>query len=313
MIGKRLVRAGQGRGFMFASVIALIVLAALVVAWPELSRRMCAACAPADVQDLPRHRFARVHSAEDINTLIAHRTSLETIRNGTVPRIYTRALPRALGEIENLEQRKNTFILAVLPQVLRLNEAIHADRQYLLGLWQRMDGGQPVSAAEQRRLMALAALYDVQPTMRATLLRRVDVIPPSLALSQAAIESGWGTSRFAQHGNAIFGQRTFDDQGHGLDPVGIEEANFRVKRFPSLMRSAWGYMLTLNSHPAYREFRLRREQARAEGATLDSTSLAETLTPYSEKGASYVALIQRVIRANRLREFDRTTLVPAAP
>ena len=298
---------------MFACAIALIVLAALVVAWPELSRRMCTACAPAAVQDIPRDRFARVHSAADINTLIEHRASLEAVRNGAVPRIYARALPGDLGEIDDLEERKKAFILAVLPQVLRLNEAIRADRQYLLGLWEKMDAGQPASTAEQQRLMALAELYDAQPTMRATLLRRIDVIPPSLALSQAAIESGWGTSRFAQQGNAIFGQRTFDDQGHGLDPTGIEEADFRVKRFPSLMRSVWGYMLTLNSHSAYREFRLRREQARAEGASLDSTMLAETLTPYSEKGESYVALIQRVIRANRLREFDRTTLAPATP
>ena len=136
------------------------------------------------------------------------------------------------------------------------------------------------------------------------LLRRVDAVPPSLALAQAAIESGWGTSRFAVEGNALFGQRTWD-RGDGIAPaeraVGATHA---VKAFPSLADSVGAYMLNLNRASAYRKFRDRRAELRRRGGPLSGLELAETLTLYSTERANYVRKVAAIIRQNRLQAFD---------
>jgi len=228
----------------------------------------------------------------------------------SVPRIYVRYLPKDLNAITDTEQRKRIFTEIMLPQVLRLNEAIQADRARLIAIGQTATANR--SETDIAWVAELAERYGTEPADRQTLLARVDVIPPSLALAQGAIESGWGTSRFATSGNALFGQRTFDPDRPGFRPNEVEDANFKVRRFKSLMRSIWGYMVTLNTHPAHREFRRLRSQMRRQGEGLDSIALAATLTRYSEERQRYVRLVQNVISANNLRELDdlRLTTMP---
>jgi Bax protein len=136
----------------------------------------------------------------------------------------------------------------------------------------------------------------------------VDVVPVSLALAQAAIESGWGTSRFARQGNAIFGQWTSQD-GKGLVPSARPEGKtHKVRSFDRLSESVEAYLLNLNTHRAYRDFRTLRQQSRNSGERPKGEVLATGLEAYSEKGEEYVDLLRDMIRVNRLAAFDDAIL-----
>ena len=140
------------------------------------------------------------------------------------------------------------------------------------------------------------------------MVRRIDVIPPSLALAQAAEESGWGTSRFARQGNAIFGQRTWRDQA-GLEPARRAKGEtFKVRAFSSLIDGIMSYTRNLNSHVAYDEFRRAREAQRRNGGGPNGYALATTLKRYSERGAAYIKTLRMLMRVNNLQGFDRVRL-----
>jgi Bax protein len=140
------------------------------------------------------------------------------------------------------------------------------------------------------------------------LLKRVDIIPPSIALAQAAEESGWGTSRFALEGNAPFGQYTFDD-GNGLIPERREDGKRHlIRTYEHLLDGVRSYAQNLNIHEAYRQFRRQRAEMRAHGQELDGVKLVPALLAYSERGQAYVETVETIIRANNLAPFDRARL-----
>jgi len=289
--------------FVFlAGLVAALAVASLLIVWPEI-RGLCSACAPVSVRNIHSTHFVHVRKAEELETIFG-----KEYLTDPVPRIYVRSMPRDLPDIDDTERRKQLFLRIVVPQVLRLNEAILADRKRVLQIGQ---SGNTPNDADRAWLASIAQRYDTTPADRQTLLARLDTVPPSLAVAQAAIESGWGTSRFAQSGNAIFGQRTFDPDRAGFSPKEVEDPNFRVQRFQSLMRSIWGYMATLNTHPAHREFRQLRAQMRRQGNALDSMALAGKLTRYSEERERYVELVRDVISVNSLRRYDRLRLAEA--
>lgn len=291
----------SGRITWLASTLGALVLAGLLITWPEV-RGLCPSCAPVTVAGIPSAQFVRVRHAADIDVVFANQTGSAQFLSGDIPRIFVQALPNDLDGIADTERRKQRFLQVVLPQVLRLNEAIRADRARLIAI-----GQTPVnirSTANADWLVALAQRYGVIPTDYQSLLARVDIVPPSLAIAQGAIESGWGTSRFAIAGNALFGQRTFDSSSAGFRPKDVEDPNFKVRRFASLMGSIWGYMITLNTHPAHAGFRERRARMRQRGNAIDSIALASTLTRYSEEGERYTSLVRNVISANNLRRLD---------
>jgi Bax protein len=291
----------SGRIIWLASTLGALVLAGLLITWPEV-RGLCPSCAPITVAGIPSGQFVRVRHAADLDDVFANQTGSDRFLSGDIPRVFVQALPNDLDEIADAGRRKQLFVQVVLPQVLRLNEAIRADRARLIAI-----GKTPVnvrSTANAEWLVALALQYRASPTDHQSLLGRVDVVPPSLAIAQGAIESGWGTSRFAIAGNALFGQRTFDPNGAGFRPKDVEDPNFKVRRFESLMGSIWGYMITLNTHPAHAVFRERRARMRRQSDAIDSIALAGTLTRYSEEGERYTSLVQNVISANNLRRFD---------
>jgi len=155
----------------------------------------------------------------------------------------------------------------------------------------------------------------------AELLMRVDVVPPSLSLAQAANESGWGTSRFAAQGNSLFGQWTW---GKGLKPAEQRTSEFgdqRIAAFDSTAQAAYSYALNLNTERAYRDLRLKRAALRRKSLRISGTVLAETLLNYSERGQAYVDDLKALIRENRLDDADNAYLrhmaviqiVPAGP
>jgi len=249
-------------------------------------------------------------SSEDLLRKFAARDiALEDVRHGraAVPAIFLARFPDDLASLTSVEQRKQVFIKTVLPLVLRTNQQIAADRRLLLRLLSTSHGARPAGALERDLLARLARRYGADPGDRVELLRRIDIVPPSLALAQGAEESGWGTSRFARMGNAVFGQRTF--KGEGMVPK--ERApgeRFAVRAFNALEASVRAYVWNLNTHPAYADFRAARAAMRAEGRALDGADLAGALTRYSERGEAYVDTIRIIMRANRLDQFDDARL-----
>jgi Bax protein len=234
---------------------------------------------------------------------------LTTVASGErdVPRLYLASLPADMDDVSEPALRKNLFLRSLLPLVLKANEGVLADRRRLFNFFERVKMGQRISPAERDWFQDLARRYEVDDQDLFTLFQRVDVIPPSLALAQAAEESGWGTSRFAQKGNALFGQWT-TEESQGLVPAERRQAGFAIRSFPSLGEAVRGYALNLNTHPAYRDFRQARWQMREMGRPLDGLELAGALGSYSERGHDYVATIRTIIRSNGLSALDDARL-----
>jgi Uncharacterized FlgJ-related protein len=165
-----------------------------------------------------------------------------------------------------------------------------------------------LSNAEKEWLANIASLYNVEPINKKDLLIKINTIPPSLAIAQAAIESGWGTSRFTIKGNALYGQRTFDRKQRGLFPSEIKSQKFKVQKFKSLLDSTWAYTLTINSHRAYEKFRNARLNLSNTNKDYQGVNLSFYLDKYSEKGEVYTKLIKNIIITNDLYLLNNTKL-----
>jgi len=233
--------------------------------------------------------------------------SLSDIRRGSapVPRLQLANLPPDLAEIQSAKQRKRLFIKSILPLVLQANETILTERRRLMMLLSS-EGWR--SQEEREWLEALADRYDGHPADLESLVRRVDVVPPSLAIAQAAEESGWGTSRFAVEANAVFGQWTFR-KGEGVVPARRDTGKrHEVRSFSGLRHSVAAYMHNLNIHWAYQEFRRVRDDLRESDSALTGEALAGTLGKYSERGFKYINTIRTIMRVNGLSAFDHAWL-----
>lgn len=239
---------------------------------------------------------------------------LDAVREGTasVPAVLLSDLPDDLGAMSPVEARKALFIKAVLPAVLFVNDRISEQRRFVERVRSRLerDGGAPTKP-ELAHLKRLAECYQTKPGDLDVLLRRIDIVPPSLAVAQAAVESAWGTSRFAKDGNAIMGQH-----GTGADtmkPDGLNDANFGVRAFGHMLGSIGAYAHNLNTHRAYRGFRNARQHLREAGDIVDGRHLVAALTRYSERGKKYVDEVREVIADNRLASLDEARLEPVRP
>ncbi|MCF3627831.1 glucosaminidase domain-containing protein [Thalassospiraceae bacterium LMO-SO8] len=229
--------------------------------------------------------------------------------NAHVPPAFLASLPPDLGNVPETAMRKRLFFQAVLPLILRANQEILTDRKRLWQLHADQRLGRRIAPADRLWLTAMAERYKVPADNLALLIRRIDVIPPSMALAQAAEESGWGTSRFARQGNAIFGQWTTAD-GPGLVPRDRDgDKDHKVRAFNKLIDSVRAYMLNLNTHRAYRELRRARAALRRSGEPLNGHTLARFLHRYSERGDDYVGAIRAMIEANGLDRLDDARLL----
>jgi len=175
----------------------------------------------------------------------------------------------------------------------------------------------PVSSEDQALFREIAAEYKViddgevdltDRVLQDKLLRRVDTLPPSLVLAQAAEESGWGTSRFAAEGNALFGMWTWS--GEGVTPLQQRSGlgNYKIAAYETPLHSVIAYMHNLNTHQAYKELRVRRAELRKAGAKVTGWDLAKTLTKYSERGQAYVDSLHSLMNVNKLQPTDDTYL-----
>lgn len=236
--------------------------------------------------------------------------SLSDIRNGAaeVPAFFVSRFASDLGALRSAKLRKRVFIKTVLPLILQANTEVARERRKMDAILHGAASGREIDAGQRRFLQQLSAKYGVDYGDWRKLRLRVDEVPVSLALAQGAEESGWGTSRFARQGNAVFGQRTFT-RGRGIVPMEREAGEkYEVLRFGALLTSVRAYVWNLNTHFAYADFRAARAECRTGGEKPDSMSLIATLKRYSERGDAYIETIRTIIRVNRLRQFDNSRL-----
>lgn len=224
----------------------------------------------------------------------------------------------AVSELPDFESfvdtqaRKNAFFDFLTGYIERENYNIFINRALLEPMWQVVSSGQRLSDVEYLTMLDIAEQYRLdaaelsEAQVLQELMERVDVIPTSLVLAQAANESAWGMSRFAREANNMFGQWCFDS-GCGLVPArrGVN-ATHEVKAFASIEESVNAYFLNLNTNSSYQEMREMRAQMRAQGRPLDSMVLARGLTRYSQRGMAYVSELQDIIRVNRLGALDKS-------
>jgi len=233
---------------------------------------------------------------------------LEDIRkNKLVKPIALTLLPKEIKMIENTKKRKELFIQIILPLILQENNNIKLDRTRLFGIINKSNN----TDLEKKWLDKKYKQYGIPSKDLLILKIRMDEIPVSLALAQAAKETGWGTSRFAQEGNALFGQWTWS--GEGLKPKEAEkDEGHKVMKFNILQASVRAYQRNLNTHSSYREFRLVRAQLRDLGKPLDSIILSKHLDEYAQTGDQYVDILQKIIIQNNLKDFDDAKLLPSS-
>lgn len=220
-----------------------------------------------------------------------------------VPRVAVKTLPKDLVHLQNVDLKKSLFFRTLLPMALQVNDEIVADRERLLELKAKINADEDLSHGETAWLKRIAAKYDADPENFEQLLRRVDGVPPSLVLAQAAEESGWGTSRFVREGNALFGQYTWNDDHNGIVPADSgNDSSHRVRAFNSVQAAIAAYVHNLNTHAAYERFRALRAKG------VSGYDLVASLKNYSVRGSDYVDTIRLIMRANHLDAVDQAEL-----
>ena len=217
-------------------------------------------------------------------------------------------LPGEIKKIESTQKKKNLFIQIVLPLILEENNRIKLNRKKLFNILNKNIN----TAAEKRWLNSKFKQYGVLKKDLSTLKIRMDEVPVSLAIAQAAKETGWGTSRFAIEGNALFGQWTWT--GEGIKPAGIDsdDTTHKVMKFKVLKASVRAYQRNLNTHGSYRKFRSIRAEMRDNDEQLDSLILANYLDKYAATGKEYTKIIKQIIKQNFLKDFDKVKLLPSS-
>ena len=235
---------------------------------------------------------------------------LKQIRSGeiTVPRFFLTRLPGDLNTISRISVRKALFFKSVLPLVLKINEEILQDRRRLLFIQQNINLGKTLDRGDRLWLAGVAKRYGQKNVSVTRLLKQVDIIPPSIALAQAAIESGWGTSRFVRDGNAIFGQWTFSKTNSLLPSKREHDRKHRVRSFESLIGSVRAYTYNLNTHRAYERLRKIRNSLRLKGKPIRGMLLVNSLKKYSQLGDKYIVDIRNLIIGNNLQNLDGAQL-----
>ena len=255
---------------------------------------------PSDTVRLSASTIEQLFKETDYNLKDVRKTKL-------VKPVKLSLLPNEMKMIENTEKRKNLFIQIILPLIIEENNRIKLNRKKLFSILNKNHN----SNAEKKWLNEKFKQYGVLNKDLSTLKVRMDVIPTSLAIAQAAKETGWGTSRFALEGNALFGQWTWS--GDGIKPAKADNnATHKVMKFKILKSSIRAYQRNLNTHSGYKEFRMARAALRDNRRNLDGLILATYLNKYAETGTEYVKIIKQIIKQNNLTDFDKVKLLPSS-
>ena len=216
-------------------------------------------------------------------------------------------LPKELKNIQSPKKRKKLFIKIVLPLIIEENLRIRFDRKKLFQILNKNN----TSTRDKAWLELKFNQYGITNNDLSKLKIRMDEIPVSLAIAQAAKETGWGSSRFAQEGNALFGQWTWS--GEGIKPLDVEkDKKHKVAKFKILKASVRAYQRNLNTHPSYKEFRIERAIQRDNNEKLDSLKLVKFLEKYAETGKDYTEVLKKIINQNALTDFDDVDILPTS-
>ena len=216
-------------------------------------------------------------------------------------------LPKEMKNIENTKKRKNLFIQIILPLIIEENTKIKLDRKKLFVILNKNNNSKNDIEWLNKKFKQYGVSKNDLPTLKA----RMDEIPVSLAIAQAAKETGWGTSRFAQKGNALFGQWTWS--GDGIKPAGAESnSTHKVASFKVLKASVKAYLRNLNTHSSYKKFRKERAIQRDNDEKLNSLELVKYLDKYAETGIEYTKVLSKIIKQNSLTEFDDVKILPTS-
>ncbi len=232
---------------------------------------------------------------------------LDVRKNKIVKPITIGLLPKEIKKIESTKKRKDLFIKIVLPLVLEENNRIKLDRKRLFVILNKNNN----TKSEKEWIKKKFKQYGVLNNDLSTLKIRMDEIPVSLAIAQAAKETGWGTSRFALEGNALFGQWTWT--GEGIKPAGADsDTTHKVMKFKVLKASVRAYQRNLNTHSSYKKFRKARAIQRDNEEILNSIELVKYLNKYAETGDEYTKVLKKIIEQNSLRDFDDAKMLPTS-
>jgi len=231
---------------------------------------------------------------------------LKAVRAGQkVKPIYLTKLPKDLKTLGDTKTKRELFIKIVLPLILHENEKIIDDRKRLF----KILGKNFNSPGEKVWLNRRFKEYKIEDKDLAELKMRMDIIPVSIAVAQAANESGWGTSRFALEGNALFGQWTWSKKG--ISPKNKDpDQSHKILQFQILKASVRAYKNNLNTHNAYKEFREVRAKLRQSGTTITGLALIKYLKRYASIGEKYTEIIEGIMVQNSLTDFDKANLLP---
>lgn len=218
-------------------------------------------------------------------------------------------LPKDFMDIEDVSLKKELFYLISLPIIHKTNAEVLEEREMVLNIEKKYDRKQ-LNENEINEIVRLSSKYNldggnINPSLFKQLKQRINVIPVSLALGQAIIESGWGQSRFAIEGNAIFGQWTYAED-EGIVPENRDDdKSHAVLKFDNLTQSARAYMFNINTHQAYYGFRIIRRIAETVKYTDPVSAKVKFLAAYAEIGQEYVDKLELILESNNLKEFDR--------
>lgn len=248
-------------------------------------------------------------SSEMIEIFNKYEFSIENLfSSDSANLIIFSSLPDDFMDIQPVVDRKNLFINTLIPIIYSENLRILSERKKILDWWRESDGENFSRDFWPQWLFELSEKYESNDSNLGNLLIKVDIVPISLALAQAAIESGWGTSRYSREGNAIYGQYTFDEK-KGLKPL-KRDANkkFFVRKFANLSESTKSYLKNINTHAAYANFREERKKLRMSGEKLSGQILSSFLSSYSERKQDYIKDVKEIMRTNNFRKYDKWNL-----
>ena len=231
---------------------------------------------------------------------------LAAVRAGQkVKPIYLMKLPKDLKTLGDTKMKRELFIKIVLPLILDENQKIMDDRKKLFKILAKNFN----TVGEKVWLKRRFREYKIEDQDLSKLKIRMDIIPVSIALAQAANESGWGTSRFALEGNALFGQWTWSKKG--ISPANKDpNKTHKILQFQILKASVRAYKNNLNTHSAYKEFREVRAQLRQDDKQIVGLDLTKYLKNYAAIGEKYVSILENIIERNSLTDFDKANLLP---
>lgn len=219
---------------------------------------------------------------------------------------FSSGFPQEYYEIKSASKQKKEFVKILRPLLQRANLVVQMERNTVQNFFEKAfaQGFRNLHASDFAAMIKIAKKYRIKKLFqKGEFFDKVDVIPLSLGLTQGALESGWGKSRFVREANNIFGHWTWGEVG--LIPSDREEGKtHKIRIFSSLQSSVNAYVLNLNRNYAYKGFRAMRAKYRKMHKKFTGIEAAKTMVNYSQLDNLYVALLQRMMRENKFLRYD---------